>query len=359
MKHLVAGTLLCLLACGPLTPPSGSDAGVDGGLPDAGPQPVDAGDSTDAGLTGTIEVTSLYTGRSRLGARSLAGFRPWRGGIAVAGGWLYWVESGTAPGLYRAPTAGCAGCVEQVAAMVRPSVFAASGDIVLVADVAALKRYSPDGGTQAIATGPTELANLATDGTAAFWTTESSPVVKTPFGGASTTLINSNGTPVAMALAGDRVYWAGVDISGLLGAIQSVRTVGTGAREESRFGGGFETLGGNGTYLYYAKDSPAQVLRLTLSSGALETVATNCQRVSDFALDANHAYWVEPGSAPDYANGRVRRVSHESTTPETMAQSVPRPVGIALQGRVAFVASAGTPASSYADGAILRITLPP
>lgn len=213
--------------------------------------------------------------------------------------WLYWVESGTAPGLYRAPTAGCAGpCVEKVATLVRPSAFAATADSVLVSDVAVLKRYFPDGGTQAVASASSEVVNLTTDGTAAFWTTESSPVVKTPFGGASTTLINSNGTPVAMTIAGSRVYWAGVDISGLLGALQSIRTDGTGAREESHFGGGFETLGGNGTYLYYAKDSPAQVLRLTLSSGLLE-------------------------------------------------------------GRVIFVASAGAVAGGYADGALLRITLPP
>ncbi len=101
------------------------------------------------------------------------------------------------------------------------------------------------------------------------------------------------------------------------------------------------------------------MLRLTLSSGNLEVAATNCQGVRDFAIDATHAYWVEPGSGPDYANGRVRRVSHESTTPETLAQSIQRPLGIALQGQVIFVASAGTTAASYADGVILRITLPP
>ncbi len=32
-----------------------------------------------------------------------------------------------------------------------------------------------------------------------------------------------------------------------VGGSRSIRTDGTGAREESRFGSGFETLGGNGT----------------------------------------------------------------------------------------------------------------
>ena len=357
MNRLCAGLLVCCCACGALTPRGGNDAG---GSIDSGTPGFDAGETSDAGLTGTIQVTPLYTARSRLGARSLAGFRPWRGGLAVVGDWLYWVESGTSPGLYRAPTAGCGGsCVEQVATLVRPSAFSSTTDSVLVSDVAVLKRYFPDGGIQPVATGSTELANLTTDGTAAFWTTESSPVMKTPFGGASTTIINSNGTPVGMTIAGTRVYWAGVDISGLLGALQSIGTNGSGAREESRFGSGFENLGGNATYLYYARDSPAQVLRLTLSSGMLEVVATNCSGVRDFAINATHAYWVEQGTAPDYANGRLRRVSHESTMPETMAQAVAHPVGVALQGRIAFVAAAGSPAASYADGAILKVTLPP
>lgn len=323
---------------------------------------VDAGQPVDAGtLSGTIDVQQLYSNRSRLGARSAVGFRAWRGGLAIIDDWLYWAESGTAPGLYRAPVAGCAGgtCVEKVAAMVRPSVFSATTDSVLVADVTVLKRFFPDGRTQAVATASEEIMNLSTDGAAAFWTTERNPVLKTPFGGSTTTLINSNGTPVSMTVAGERTYWAGVDISGSLGALQSIRVTGSGAREESRFGSGFETMRGSNLYLYYARDNPAQILRLTLNSGFLEVVATNCQRVNDFAIDATHAYWVEPGTPPDFANGRVRRVAHESTSAETLAQAVPRPVAIAVKDGVVFVASAGSPGASYGDGSILRITVAP
>lgn len=363
MRALLVFALL-LVACGPLSPPSpdsgtpdagGSDAGPesDAGLPDAG-----TGDDGGTGLDGggfTVDV--LYAGRSRPGARSTKGFRPWRDGVAVLGDAVFWVESGSAPGLYRAPTAGCSGgCVEALATVTRPSVFASAGDSVLVADVTALERVFPDGGVQSVGTGSTELTNLATDGAAAFWTMESGGIQRTPFGGVTSTPIFSNGTPVAMAVAGPRVYWAGVDISGQQGALQSMRTDGTGAREESRFSNGFEAIGGNGAYLYYAKDSPARVLRVTLSNGNLEEVATNCRGVRAFALDATYAWWVEPGSGPDYANGRVRRVAHESTTPETVAESVQLPVGLAVQNGVVYVASGGRPSASYADGAILRVT---
>lgn len=362
-RALLVFVVALLAGCGPLSPPSSMDSGtpdagdagsdVDAGLPDAG-----GGDDAGTGLDGggfTVDV--LYANRSRPGARSTKGFRPWRDGIAVLGSDVTWVESGANPGLYRAPTAGCSGaCVQTLATVTRPSVFAFPGDSVLVADVTTLRRHFSDGGVQAVATGSAELTNLATDGAAAFWTMESGGIQWTPFGGSTSTPIFSNGTPVAMAVAGPRVYWAGVDISGQLGALQSMRTDGTGAREESRFSNGFEAMGGNGSYLYYAKDSPARVLRLTLSNGNLEEVATNCRGVRGFALDGTYAWWVEPGSGPDYANGRVRRVAHESTTPETVAESVQLPVGIAVKDGVVYVASGGRPSASYADGAILRIT---
>ena len=85
------------LGCSPITPVR-SDAGVDAGgsSGDAGTAVLDAGPIP----TGTITVEVLLNGRSRLGARSARGFRPWRGGLAVLQGSEVWVESGTAPGVY-------------------------------------------------------------------------------------------------------------------------------------------------------------------------------------------------------------------------------------------------------------------
>ncbi len=357
LRSLLAVLAIVMLGCTPITPLR-SDAG-DGGSPsDAGSDPADGGTS-DAGLGGTIRVTPILENRSRLGARSTRGFRPWRGGLAVVGTWLYWVESGSTPGLYRLPTTGCPGggaaCVETIASVTRPSAFTATVDSVLVADVTALRRYPITGASQPIATGSSELVNLATDGTTAFWTTESSPILRTPFGGVTSTIINSNGTPYAMAVAGPRVHWVGVDISGIQAVMQSARTDGTNPREDSRSGNGFQTMRGDGRYLVYAKDSPAQVLRQAVSNGLLEVVGTNAQGVTDFALDDQWTYWVEPGTSGQ-TNGRLRRVSHESTTPETVAESIAWPVAVAVDQGVVYVMAAGTSAAAWSDGRILRIT---
>lgn len=336
----------------------GGTAATGGGSATGGGTATGGGEATGGGA-GTVLVDVLVENRERLGARSTAAFRPWRSGIAVVDEQLYWVESGSDAGLYRAPLEGCdaGACIERLTGFSRPSVFAATPDSVLVADVSVLRRYLADGGVQPIASGSSELVTLGTDGMVAFWCTGSSPVNRTPFGGVTSVPINSNGTPYAMTVAGDSVYWVGVDISGLTAAIQAMKLDGTHPHEVSRSGNGFQTMGGNGAYLYYALDNPARVLRLTLSTETLEEVATNAQGVKDFALDGQWAYWVEPGSTT-LGNGRVRRVSHESTTPETVIDSIPYPVGIAVHGGVLYVLSAGTQSSNWTDGRVLRITLP-
>lgn len=355
--RLAMAMLLLATGCNPITPlrADGGDAGSDDGG-----TTFDAGTESDAGFSGTVFVEPLLEARSRLGARSTAAFRPWRGGIAVVAGSLYWVESGAASsGLYRMPLGGCVGagsCPERLATMTRPSVFAATADAVLVADVTLLKRFPVNGAAEQVTSGTSELVLLATDGTAAYWATERAPIFKTPFGGATSTLINSNGTPFAMTIAGDRLQWVGVDISGLQAVMQSIRTTGMGAREERRSGNGFQTMKGDSRYLYFARDSmPATVLRQTVSNGLIETIALDAQGVSDFAIDDNYAWWVEPGSS-GLANGRLRRVAHESVKAETVAEAIPWPVGVAVSGGVAYVLSAGTQAEAFADGRILRVS---
>jgi hypothetical protein len=365
LPTLLGALSLVATACGDLknASPSGDAGPVD--PTEAGTDPGDggpAGDAPDGSLKVTVEA--LVTGRNRPGARSTAGYRPWRSGIAVDGDglYVYWVESGTAPGLYRSSAISpCTVdfCVERIATFTRPSAFTASATHVYVADTTAIKRFSFAGAHTAenVVSHNEEIVNLATAGTRVFWTAGTDPAMRaTVIGGTTSTPINSNGTPVATAVAGDRLFWAGVDISGQLGAMQSVGTNGSGAREVNRFSEGFHTMRGNGTYLYYGKGSPGSIHRITLANDRDEVVDTDALGVTDFAIDDTHAYWVEPGDG-DLTNGRVRRVAHDSKTAETLAVGIPFPVAIAVFGLNAYVASAGTKAASYADGKILRISI--
>jgi hypothetical protein len=302
------------------------------------------------------------SGRSRLGARATAGFGAWGGGLAVKGDQIFWVESGTSPGLYSAKTTACApSCVASLATFTRPSAFQATATDLYVADVTRILRFPYAASSAApLASSTEEIVNLATDGNNVFWTQGTNSAIEmTAPNGTTTKPIYSNGTPIAMAIAGDTAFWTGVDISGLLGAIQGIKTNGTGAYELERFGNGFDTMRGNATFLFYAKDSPATIRRRTLSSGHEDTVGTDGSFVADFAIDGTYAYWVEIGDAPDYLNGRVRRVAHDSVTPETLAVSIPRPVAIAVAGNTVFVASAGAKSKSYADGQILKLSITP
>lgn len=356
--------LLAAVACSDLKSAATPDAGAAAADPDGG-GPADLGDGGSTTTTdgGGVKVTvdTLVTGRNRLGARSIVSFRPWRSGIAASNGQVYWVESGTSPGLYSASgTTACttASCVKTIATLARPSAFTASATHVYVADITVIKRF-PFGSTTAetVVSSNMEVDNLATAGTRVFWSSgEGSAMNATVIGGATNTPINSNGTPVSTAVAGDQLFWAGVDISGQNGAMQAISTNGSGAHEVNRFSAGFHTMGGNATFLYYAKDDPGSIHRITLNSGHDETLDKDALGVTDFAIDDTHAYWTEPGDG-DFTNGRVRRIAHDSTTVETLAVGVTLPVAIAVSGKTVFVASAGTKGAAYADGKILRLTL--
>lgn len=331
---------------------------ADGGGP---ADPGDGGPSTTADGGVKVTVDTLVSGRNRVGARSTVSFRPWRSGLAVSNGQVYWVESGTAPGLYS--TSGStpcttAACVKTVATFARPSAFTASATHVYVADTTVIKRF-PFGSTTAetVVSSNLEVDNLATAGSSVFWTSgDDSAMNVTVVGGNTNTPINSNGTPVSMAVAGDQLFWAGVDISGQNGAMQAMGTDGNGAREVNRFSAGFHTMGGNATFLYYGKDDPGSIHRITVNSGHDEVLDKDALGVTDFAVDATHAYWVEPGDG-DFTNGRVRRIAHDATTAETLAVGIALPLAIAVSGKTVFVASAGTKTAAYADGKILRLTL--
>jgi hypothetical protein len=160
-----------------------------------------------------------------------------------------------------------------------------------------------------------------------------------------------------MAVAGPETFWAGVDISGLQVALQSIGTDGKGAREVRRFNGGFHAMRGNDAYLYYAEGEPASIHRRTNATGRDEIVDRDALGVRDFALDAEYATWVEPGDPPAFTNGRVRRVAHDETSATELAVSIPHPVAVAVSGDTVVVAAAGTAAASWADGAILRLTI--
>jgi hypothetical protein len=363
----IAATIaVMVVACADLKSASvASEAGpgaVDPG--DGGPADLGDGGGTPANPDGggvKVTVDTLVTGRNRLGARSIVSYRPWRSGIAVSNGQVYWVESGTAPGLYSSSAAlPCTAdfCVTKVATFARPSAFTASPTHVYVADTTVIKRFAfGTTAAETVVSSNMEVDNLATAGTRVFWTSgDDSAMNATVVGGTTNTPINSNGTPISMAVAGDQLFWAGVDISGQNGAMQAVGTDGTGAREVNRFSAGFHTMAGNATFLYYGKDDPGSIHRITLNSGHDEVLDKDALGVTDFAIDATHAYWVEPGDG-DFTNGRVRRIAHDSTTAETLAVGIALPVAIAVSGKTVFVASAGTKTAAYADGKILRLTL--
>lgn len=355
-----------LLACSSLKESSSAgDGGSEGDAASSSSGGSSSGGPTDGGTTGNVTAETLVTGRTQLGARSAGSFGHYRTGLAVKGDRIFWVERGSAPGVYSASAVTpCkdASCVAKLGVLTRPVAFTANATHLFVADVGTVRRVPLTAAGSPVETvaseGGGEIVNLGVDTTSVFYTVGTAGAIRrAPFGSAATTPITSNGTPIALGVAGTRVFWAGVDISGQSGLLQSMNTDGSSPRALSPFSGGFHTVAGNGTYAYYATGRPGVLHRLALASGRDEVVVSDATLVQDFAFDNDYAYWVEAGDPSDYSNGRVRRVAHGSKDVETLATSLALPVAIALQGNQVFVASAGSEAKGFADGSIVRLTI--
>ena len=70
----------------------------------------------------------------------------------------------------------------------------------------------------------------------------------------------------------------------------------------------------------------------TIQTGHDEIVANDAADVNDITVDSEAAYWVELGDAPDYLNGRLRRIAHGATAAETLAVSITLSGAVAVDG---------------------------
>ncbi len=354
-----------LLACSSLKESSSAGDGGSEGDAASSSGGSSSGSLGDGGTPGNVTVETLVSGRTQLGARSSGAFGHYRTGLAVKGDRIFWVERGSAPGVYGASSVTpCkeAACVAKLTTLTRPVAFTTNATHLFVADVGTVRRVPLTAAASPVETVASEsggeIVNLGVDAQSVFYTVgTASAIRKAAFGGAATTPINSNGTPIALGVAGTRVFWAGVDISGQTGLLQSMSADGTSPRALTSFTGGFHFIAGNASYAYYATGRPGVLHRLALASGRDEIVLSDASLVQDFAFDNDYAYWVEAGDPSDYSNGRVRRVAHASKDAETLATSLALPVAIALQGNQVFVATAGSEAKGYADGSIVRLTI--
>jgi hypothetical protein len=340
---------LALSSCSDLKSTGGSSA-------------TDSGATVDAptGVGQAVTVTVLADNRSRPGAFTSQGYRPFRTGIAVVGDDVFWVESGTKPGLYAVSATTSGDTVRTLASLTQPTTFASAGGSLYIADRTQLKQFTvANSSTKVLASVSSDIVTLGVDGSSVYFTEAMGGTINRTTSGSTTQFLNSNGAPVALALGASKLIWAGVDISGINGALQVIGTNKSGFAEYKRFSSGFATIAASDRYAYYAHESPPAIHRLTLSSGADERIAEGNSVVTEFALTETHAYWTERGSAPNYENGRIMRVAHDATTPEELAVSIPSPVAIAAVGNTAYVASAGQKSKSYANGSILRVTIAP
>lgn len=366
-RLLVAVALLAIAGCAEIkhAPPSAREAA--GGTV-AAPAPPASSDDDDDDDDVAAPVQSKHADpqkneasaatspilreRDTLGARSGSGDR-WRGGLAAKNGRLFWVENGKAPGLYSATTSCTAAeCVERVT-LAHAGTFATNGERLAFGDEATHELQLMD---LAAGTSPT-LAAMSTStirsvtilGDNVFW--NDGKVLKRTYTEVHVTVSVAEMREVPDAIAATTnqlVYWAAVD-GRQVSCTEASKRLSTCAS----FAGKFDAMGAYGEHMYYASKDPGEVYRRT---GLMaDPIALGARGVADFAFDANRVYWVEPGDAPDFANGRLRSARHDSSTSEELARGLPHPVAVAVDGDEVYIACAGTLAKDWTDGQIVRL----
>lgn len=169
---------------------------------------------------------------------------------------------------------------------------------------------------------PTVLANgqaqpygIALDAQNVYWTNEgTNNVLRVSKGGGSRTEIaGSQGTPHGLTVDSSLVYWA---------------NTGEGTIRAAPLGGGAITLVASvtmpeGLSIYQNEVYATTASTVTRVTGTRQReIATGQTRPIGLAFDNTFVYWTNRGTAPDYADGSVMRMSLSGTgAPEVLARS--------------------------------------
>lgn len=304
--------------------------------------------------------------------------------LAVRAGVVFWVEQGSAAKAGKdgrvawAPTSVCdAGCVtERADAGPNLAGLAVNASDVFLAYTTngapgRVVRFALDGGT-AVVVGDTEpgARHIGLSSTRAFWTSlgdqagagkvrvgalDDSPPVLPPG-----TIAENLDYPIGIAVSGDLVFFSvegkgaaeGTTVAN--GSIQRVEALGSNRMTLADAQAQPRGIAVDPTFVYWVNRGDGTVHRVRWDGTESKELATSARAPISIAVDSDGIYWAESGTAPEYADGRLRRADLDGTNAATIAD-VPYPVAIAVSGNHVYAASRGTFANAFVDGTIVKV----
>ena len=162
---------------------------------------------------------------------------------------------------------------------------------------------------------------------------------------------------VALAAAGDNVYWARNDRIQIASGPTPPRTILTcpsagcvGPPRVIASSVGFTSMAADEMHVYWTSPEDSAVFRLPVSKpGAPEKIASNETDPDQVVLSESHVYWIERAGA---ANSAIKRVLKQGGEPiETLAMAQNRATALGVDSEFVYWANA------YSVGGIFRCKL--
>jgi hypothetical protein len=280
--------------------------------------------------TTMIDGCATATGEcSRCRPVTLATGQTSPGGTVIAGGYVYWSNTGGDMGVFRVPRSG--GDVETIAAGHSSYAMATDGAAVYWVDgsrefsggMDQVYRVAISGGAPTVVApaGDKGHAGIAVSGAYVYWTTQRPPAVKRALkaGGAVETLVApDSGDAFGVVVDMGVVYWT--------------NQFGTVMQTPSE-GGPTSLLAGNqssplhlfvdSTHVYWTNRNGGQIMRILRSGGSPETLASGQAGPYAMAGDASYVYWT------NIDGGSVMKMRLDGGSPVVMASGFSSPRGLA------------------------------
>jgi len=301
--------------------------------------------------------------------------------LAVAHGFVYWVEQGTAANLaldgkvMQVPVAGCpsqgADCPKTLAQdQVSPGGVAVDQNALYwlehsdgqttVGTGRVWQLPLPETTPVVFASGQDRPRKVAIEAQRLFWVTSSEMRGKYLVGGTGDglTLADNQPSPVEITVHGTRVYWTNYGTSDYSGSVMKSEL--TGAHLETLADKQQQPRGiaAGPTFVYWANAGNGTIMRVDPQSPSPEAVASSVATPNAVELDQEWLYYLEGGTQPYYADGRVVALRLDGSEKRTLATGQIYPRSLALDATCVYWVNRGTPGQDKLDGAVMKSARP-
>jgi hypothetical protein len=343
------------------------------------------------GCGGFTQQTQFNDGGVPTTPQLIAGSRTHAQDLVVHGGFVYWVEQGTAAQatrdgqVLRAPIDGCKdnSCPQVMA----QNVYSPAGITISLDGTTLFYSEYEDPTTFANASGRIwqislgsdetpklfadkqgEPRKLAVDETALYWVnaanddgTSSGDVHRAWLDGSSQgAIVTGRPSPVEISvdIKNANVFWTEFGTSEFDGSLMSADVQGNNLSELATAQDQPRGLTLGSTNVYWANFGNGTVMRANQDGTNVGAFASDRLSPSDVLISGDWLLVAESGSPPYYTDGRIVAMKLDGTDSKILADSQNNPRSLAMDDKAVYWVNAGTIMTDQYDASVMRVAKP-